>query len=183
MYRLLMVFVLVVGISAVGQTAAAKAGVQSGAKAAQGAAGAKAQGAMAKGGGEKAAVMAVIKQFEHDFNAGDPGWMKLCADPAAIIDEFPPYAWTGSNACKQWSDDYDADAKKNGVTKPSVMFGRPRHLEVMGDRAYVVLPSEYDYTQNGKAVKETGASITIALQKAGRDWKVSAWTWAKGSGA
>src|SRR5436190_1750255 len=61
--------------------------------------------------GEKAAVMALLKQFEHDFNTGDPGWMKLCADQVAIIDEFPPYSWIGSKACQKWSDDFETDAK------------------------------------------------------------------------
>jgi len=94
--------------------------------------------------GEKGAVMAVIKELEHDFNTGDSGWTKLCADQASIIDEFPPYAWSGSNACKQWGDDYAADAKKNGVSEPSVTLGRARHLDVSGDRAYVKNHSRQD---------------------------------------
>jgi ketosteroid isomerase-like protein len=129
--------------------------------------------------GEKAAVMALLKEFEHDFNTGDPGWMKLCADQVAIIDEFPPYSWIGSNACQKWSDDFDTDAKKNGITAPSVKFSSPRHLEVIGDRAYVVMPSEYDHTEKGKVIKEIGATLTVALQKVADGWRITAWTWSR----
>jgi hypothetical protein len=131
--------------------------------------------------GDKGAVMAVIKEFENDFNSGNSNWVRLCADQASIIDEFPPYAWSGSGACKQWGDDYASDAQKTGVTSPSVWFGPAKHLDVMGDRAYVVLPASYSYKQNGKATKEAGAMITITLQKSGNDWRVTAWAWSKGT--
>jgi len=130
--------------------------------------------------GEKGAVMAVIKEFESDFNNGNSNWVQLCADQASIIDEFPPYAWSGSGACSQWGKDYDADAKKNSVTDPSVWFGAAKHLDITGDRAYVVLPASYSYKQNGKPVKEAGATLTIALQKSGNNWRITAWTWSRG---
>ncbi|HXU14284.1 MAG TPA: hypothetical protein VN708_04085 [Terriglobales bacterium] len=129
---------------------------------------------------EKRAVMAVIKEFENDFNNGNPNWVQLCADQVSIIDEFPPFAWSGAGACSQWGKDYDADAQKNSVTHPSVWFGAAKHLDVAGDRAYVVLPASYNYQQNGKPVKETGATLTIALQKSANNWRIAAWTWSRG---
>ena len=124
--------------------------------------------------------MAVIKEFESDFNNGNSNWVQLCADQTSIIDEFPPYAWSGSGACSQWGKDYDADAKKNSVTDPSVWFGTAKHLDISGDRAYVVLPASYSYKQNGKPVKEAGATLTIALQKSGNNWRITAWSWSRG---
>jgi hypothetical protein len=130
--------------------------------------------------GEKGAVMAVIKEFESDFNNGNSNWVQLCVDQASIIDEFPPYAWSGSGACSQWGKDYDADAKKNSVTDPSVWLGAAKHLDITGERAYVVLPASYSYKQNGKPVKEAGATLTIALQKSGNNWRITAWAWSRG---
>jgi len=130
--------------------------------------------------GEKGAVMAVIKEFETDFNSGNSNWVQLCADQTSIIDEFPPYAWSGSGACGQWGKDYDADAKKNSVTDPSVWFGAAKHLDISGERAYVVLPASYSYKQNGKPVKEAGATLIVALQKSGNNWRITAWTWSRG---
>ncbi|MGH9494063.1 MAG: hypothetical protein ACRD3B_03625 [Candidatus Sulfotelmatobacter sp.] len=175
MKKIFMVLALAVVVTAM--SAAAQQTPQ--ARTAAGKARPAAKTAVAGISGDKAAVMALIKEFEHDFNTGNPAWMKLCADPTSIIDEFPPYSWTGSNACKQWSDDYDADSKKNGVTEPSVKFGGPRHIEVKDARAYVVMPSEYDYKQNGKPVKEAGATETIALQKVATGWRITAWTWSR----
>jgi len=33
---------------------------------------------------------------------------------------FHPYAWHGAGACAKWSSDYDADAKKKGITEGHV---------------------------------------------------------------
>ena len=60
-----------------------------------------------------------------------------CADQAFIIDEFPPHEWHGAGACAKWMDDYDADAKKNGITDGIVTLGVPLHVDVTADRAYV----------------------------------------------
>src|SRR5262249_40406808 len=126
------------------------------------------------------AGMAVIKEFQSDFNNGNSNWVQLCADQTSIIDEFPPYAWSGSGTCSQWGKDYDADAKKNGVTDPSVWFGAAKHLEITGDRAYVVLPASYSYKHKTKPLKKAGGTLTISLQNTGNNWRITAWTWSRG---
>jgi ketosteroid isomerase-like protein len=126
---------------------------------------------------DKTDVMAPVHQFIDGFNKGDvKSAVAACADQAAIIDEFPPYTWSG---CSAWAAAFDADAKKNGITPGAVTLGKPRHVDVTGDHAYVVVPSEYDYTQKGKQVKEAGSSLTVALQKGASGWRITAWTWAK----
>jgi hypothetical protein len=102
-----------------------------------------------------------------------------CADQASIIDEFPPYEWHGSGACAKWTDDYGADAKKNGITDGVVTLGAPLHVDVTADRAYVVVPANYKFKQNGKVVQETGSTLTIALQKSEGAWRMTGWAWAK----
>jgi hypothetical protein len=130
---------------------------------------------------DKADVMTTVHQFIDGFNKGDVKTaVAACADQASIIDEFPPYEWHGAGACAQWAADFDADAKKNGITPGAVTLGKPRHLDVTGDRAYVVVPTEYAFKQRGKAVKEKGATLAVALQKGAAGWRMVAWTWAKG---
>ena len=125
-------------------------------------------------------VMAVVRQFVDGFNKGD---MKVlsstCADQAAIIDEFPPHAWLGTGACAKWSSDFDADARKNGITDAVVTLGKPLHVDATPDRAYVVVPADYAYKQKGKPVKEIGSILTIALQKSAAGWRITGWSWAK----
>jgi ketosteroid isomerase-like protein len=129
---------------------------------------------------DKTDVMATVKQFVVDFNKGDAkAAMAACADQTSIIDEFPPFEWHGAGACKKWMDDYDADAKANVITDGIVTLGTPRHVDVAGDRAYVVIPSNYAFKQKGKPVKETGSMFTFALQKGAAGWRITGWSWSK----
>ena len=67
---------------------------------------------------EETEVMAAVNQFMDGFNNGDIKLLtSACADEVSIIDEFSPYEWHGAGACAKWSSDYDADAKKNGITR------------------------------------------------------------------
>lgn len=125
-------------------------------------------------------VMAAVRQFVDAFNKGDTkGALAACADQTSIIDEFPPYEWHGSGGCGQWMNDYDADAKANGITDAVVTLATPRHVDITGDHAYVVVPATYRYKRKGKPVAEIGSMLTIALQKAGAGWRITAWSWAK----
>lgn len=124
-------------------------------------------------------AMAPIKQFVDAFNKGDAKTaLSACAAETSIIDEFPPYEWHGAGACKKWADDYDANAKKDGITDGVVTLGKPKHVAVTGDRAYVVIPTDYTFKQNGKAMKETQSAFAFALHKGADGWRIIAWTWA-----
>jgi len=128
----------------------------------------------------RADVMALVRQFIDGFNKGDvKSALAACADQASIIDEFPPYEWHGPGACAKWANDYDADAKKNGVTDGTVTLGTPKHVDVAGDRAYVVVPADYAYKMKGKAMKETGSTFTLVMQKSAAGWRLTGWAWAK----
>jgi ketosteroid isomerase-like protein len=129
---------------------------------------------------EKTDVMTTVHKFVDSFNKGDVKTVAAtCADQASIIDEFPPHEWHGAGACAKWMDDYDADAKKNGITDGIVTLGVPLHVDVTADRAYVVVPANYKFKKNGKLVRETGSTLTIALQKSEAGWRMTGWSWAK----
>jgi ketosteroid isomerase-like protein len=129
---------------------------------------------------DRSDVMATVNQFVGAFNKGDAAKAAAaCANEASIIDEFPPHEWHGVGACSTWMADYDADAKKNGITGGLVTLNEPRYVEVSGDRAYVVAPANYIYTRQGKPVKEAGSILTLALQKGASGWRITGWAWAK----
>jgi ketosteroid isomerase-like protein len=129
---------------------------------------------------EKTDVMVPVRQFTDAFNKGDKkAAAATCTDQTSIIDEFPPHEWHGAEACAKWFDDYDADAKKNGITDGIVTLGKPRHIDVTGDRAYFVAPANYTYKKHGKPVKETGSMFTLALQKTEAGWRIAGWAWTK----
>jgi ketosteroid isomerase-like protein len=127
---------------------------------------------------QNAAVMATINQFVDGFNKGDTkSSLAACADQASIIDEFPPHEWHGAGACARWMADYEANAKKEGITDGVVKITSTRHMAVAADRAYVVTVATYDWKQKGKPMKETGATFTFVLQKAAAGWRIIGWTW------
>ncbi|HKD85474.1 MAG TPA: nuclear transport factor 2 family protein [Terriglobales bacterium] len=124
-------------------------------------------------------VMAKVNQFVEGFNKGDVKMaVGACADQTFIIDEFPPHQWQGMGACSAWATDYETDSKKNGVTDAVVTLGKPRHVDVTGDVAYVVVPASYAYKQHGKAMKEVGSTLTIVLKKGSAGWLITSWAWA-----
>jgi hypothetical protein len=128
----------------------------------------------------QADVMVTVLQFVDAFNKGDTKVAAAaCAAQTSILDEFPPHEWHGADACTKWMSDYDADAKKNGITDGVVTLGTPRHVDITADRAYVVVPADYTFKQKGKAVKETGSILTLALQKGAGGWRITGWAWAK----
>ena len=131
-------------------------------------------------GNAQAAVLAPVHQFVDGFNKGDTkSLLSACADQTSILDEFPPHEWHGPGACAKWGSDFEADAKKNGITDGVVTLGSPRHVDITGDRAYVVVPANYTFKQKGKPGKEIGSTLTVALQKGPTGWRITGWAWAK----
>src|SRR2546426_7908357 len=110
---------------------------------------------------EKTDVMAPVHQFIDGLNKGDTkGALAACAAQSSIIDEFPPYEWQGATACADWANDFEAFNKKGGITEPIAKLGKPKHVDITGDRAYVVVPATYTYKQNKKKVTESGSVMT-----------------------
>jgi ketosteroid isomerase-like protein len=129
---------------------------------------------------EKTDIMAVVNQFIDGFNKDDVKTaLAACAAPAFIIDEFPPYAWQGPTACADWANDFDANSKKDKITEPVVKLGEARHVDVTGERAYVVVAANYNFKQYGKPMAETGSMFTVALQKVAAGWRITGWAWSK----
>jgi hypothetical protein len=132
-------------------------------------------------GSEKADVMAVLHQFVDAFNKGDiKSVQATCADMTSIIDDLPPHEWHGAGACGKWWSDFDAFGKANEITAGVVILGKPRHLDITAEHAYVVVPAIYTFTMKGKPMKQSGSIITVALHKGASGWRMGAWAWSDG---
>jgi len=129
---------------------------------------------------QQAEVMSVITRAVDAFNKGDTKtFASTCASETSIIDEFPPHEWHGAGACEKWMGDYDSNAKRNGITDGIVKLGKPSHVDVTGDYAYVVIPSTYSWKEKGVPTREIGSAFTFALHKEAAGWKFAGWSWAK----
>lgn len=127
---------------------------------------------------DKADVMAVINKLNDSMNQGDlTGPASLYAPNATIIDEFSPHLWAGAHAHADWIADWSALAKANAITNVKLTLSKPLHLDVTGDRAYVVVPTLITDKTKGKPHRERGL-WTFAMQKGGSGWMIASWAWA-----
>jgi len=124
-------------------------------------------------------IMAAINKMNDAMNKND-GKAAAAAytGNVAIVDEFAPHYWTCTNAFETWNNDFAAMAKKQGDTDPWVTTEKPLHVSVSGDRGYAVVPAVYTFKEHGKKITEHGL-WTFAMQKAGPEWKIAAWSWAR----
>ena len=109
---------------------------------------------------------------------GFPYWPHIETVDISLVDDIPPYEWSGQGACARWFDAFDASVKLNEITEPSVMLGKTKHLEVTGDRAYVVAPARHVFKERGALVNQAGI-VTVALQKDASGWRMTAWIWSE----
>ena len=122
---------------------------------------------------DKDDIMAVLKQWI----SGEAGTVATCADDAAVIDNIPPFEWHGPGACSRWQKDNEAYTQREGATDATFTMGNPQQLIISGDRAYVVVPTTFAFTQKGKRGKEIATS-TLVLHKTAAGWRITAWAWA-----
>src|SRR4051794_30581520 len=103
---------------------------------------------------EQTDVLQPVHQFIAAMNGNDAkAGAAAYAPQATILDEFPPYHWSGAAAYSDWGRDFEAFAKKNDMTEPKVTLGKPHHVDVSvdvsGDRAYAVIPATFSFKQHG----------------------------------
>ncbi|HTW33880.1 MAG TPA: nuclear transport factor 2 family protein [Rhizomicrobium sp.] len=129
---------------------------------------------------DKTDAAAPIHQFIDSLNKGDvQSAGAVYAPDASILDDFPPHYWHGATAFADWNRDLTTSMQQGGGTDLVVKLGKPRHLDVTGDRAYAVFPSSLSYKVKGKTIHENGSTMTFALAKLADGWRIAAWCWAQ----
>jgi hypothetical protein len=127
---------------------------------------------------EETDVMIPVQQFVEGFNKSDAKMAEAaCAEGASIIDDFPPHVWHGAGAASKWFKAYAAYARANSVSEAVITLGKPKHVDVTGADAYVVVSTTLRFKKKAESVNETGV-MTLALHKAARGWQITAWSWA-----
>ena len=119
-----------------------------------------------------------IRTMVAAFNKGDVALAKSTHVAAPMILDEPtaPFAWSGPSAFDDWLAALSKSEAKAGKTGGKVALGAFSRASVMGDRAYVVVPSTYTFQQARRTMRETG-TMTFALVKRAAEWKIQAWTW------
>ncbi len=124
------------------------------------------------------AVEAPIRTMITAFNKGDVPLAKSTHVAAPMILDEPtaPFAWSGKTAFDDWIAALGKSEAAAGKTGGKVALGPAVRESVMGNHAYVIVPSTYTFQQKGRAMRETG-TMTFALVRGNTDWKIQAWTW------
>ena len=123
------------------------------------------------------AVMLVVRNWVDAFNSGDTNSaIATCADQTSIVDDFPPHEWHGAGACSTWFSDFQAMSRSGGITKAAINVGKPWHIDVSAEVAYVVAPTTLSFLRKGAPVKNNGI-LTITLRRGAPGWRITGWVW------
>ncbi|MES9519018.1 nuclear transport factor 2 family protein [Streptomyces capoamus] len=126
--------------------------------------------------------MTAVARYVDAFNRGDADAMAAqCADPMQILDGMAPHVWHGPTAAADWWRDVVAEGEHLGASQYRITLGEPRHVDVTGPHAYVVVPATMAFDLRGRQVTQTGSVFTVALREVGTEWRLTAWAWAKGT--
>lgn len=125
-----------------------------------------------------AGIMTTINAVLNDTNANNLSKLdSYYTSDAVVVDEFPPYMWTGAKAGSTWWGGLMQTNKKMAISNmKAAMSGSIQHFNVAGDKAYVVVPLTVNYAYKGKPQKETG-TLTLTMQRSGNAWKIATQTW------
>lgn len=128
--------------------------------------------------------MRTVRQYIDAFNNGDATAMATAfAATGSILDGMAPHVWRGPTATEDWYRDVLAEGEHLGASGYVVTLGEPKHFDVTGDSAYVVLPASMTFKLRGTQVRQTGALFTVALRNLPEGWRIASWAWAKGDRA
>lgn len=95
-------------------------------------------------------------------------------DGLVIVEDFPPYAFTGKNAAAQW----DAGFREHAIPLKDLKFsfGPAHDFERTGDRAFFVLPTTWRGIYKDRQFEEHGAWSFVLKNTAGQ-WRILAYGW------
>jgi hypothetical protein len=128
--------------------------------------------------------MAAVRNYIDAFNRGDAKPMAAAfGRQSLILDGMAPHLWVGPTASQNWYRDVLAEGKPSMVLQLIASLDLPRHVNVTGDDAYVVVPATMTFDLQGTQVTQTGAVFTVALRRLAEGSRIVAWAWAKGAQA
>lgn len=122
------------------------------------------------------ALDAQVHRWTADMNAGNmKAFYAACAPHVAVVDGFPPYAWS---TCQDWMRDYEANNRRIKAPRGTLSIGNPLWNDVQGNRALLTYSATFTDVPDGKAVTYKGM-WAVSLQRAKGKWLItgsgSAW--------
>lgn len=125
---------------------------------------------------ERSQLIGVIQDWVAAVNREEGAAVtRLWVPDSTVIDSFPPYVWQGPKAIAAWWSDYESLTKAQGLADIVFRF-EPRHVDVVGDRAYVVGDGRVDYRIATGQLRDR-ATWMFCLARIDGAWRFTAWAW------
>jgi ketosteroid isomerase-like protein len=120
-----------------------------------------------------AAVLAPVNSFFSAARSGNIALLRKQYMPSStIVDNHPPFIWSGENAEDAYFAAFGPFAKKVKMTDLKVSIGAAKHLHIAATTAYVVVPVTAASKVDGKPFAEAGL-LAFALRKTRSGWKIA----------
>jgi hypothetical protein len=95
-------------------------------------------------------------------------------DGLVIVENFPPYIFSGKEAASHWGSGYRKHVER--LKDLQCEFGKAHDFDGSGDRVYFVLPTTWRGVQPGSRFEEHGAWAFV-LEKSSGQWRIIAYGW------
>ena len=119
------------------------------------------------------AILSAIDAAIGAINAGSPTDLQgtFVEAPAAITDDFAPFAWSGKTAVADYSRDLKAVLAEYKITDWRFQRHAPRYIFAADTRAEAVIPASFPFMLDGKP-QSVSADWLFVLDKMDGKWKI-----------
>jgi ketosteroid isomerase-like protein len=122
---------------------------------------------------DRADAVAAATRFLSVSNAGDvDAAVAMCDPEITVIDEFPPFVWSGPTACSDWFRAVEPYYASVGHSGDTASITKVLGARADGDRAYVVMRMAHEWKEKGTARKQKDLRWTVVLKKHAGGWRV-----------
>lgn len=117
------------------------------------------------------AIMALMAEAYAAYNRGDQAGFRATwsAHVDALLNEAPPYLWSGPTAVEQWLSDGEKTRLANQVEDVRIRLLERLKLQISGDRAHLVVKVRVSYAVAGTPMQQDGWQI-VTLERSDGHW-------------
>jgi hypothetical protein len=119
------------------------------------------------------AILATIDAAIGAINAGSASDLQanFTEAPAAITDDFAPFAWSGKTAVADYMRDFQGILTQYKITDGRFQRHAPRYIFASDTRAEAVIPASFPFILGGKP-QDVSADWLFVLDKVDGKWKI-----------
>jgi hypothetical protein len=100
-------------------------------------------------------------------------------DEVVILENFPPFLFTGPGAFEDWRQGFIAHARMLDLDGLVFEIGHPQDLSIRDDRTYFTLPVRWRGNALGHPFDERGGWSFVLVREADeRRWRILSYAWA-----